>query len=264
MAEPKTLPKNYENNPFFVASNGFTLLFDKAKRVGLFLLGLSIIQFIASSSGRSSGKNEATAISVHFAPVDWLFLGVVAFIFLLAFAMIAALLGGVASYTSARLSQGKSVGLKEAFHVAFDNLWGYLWLQIIIFVKIFLWSLIFIIPGIIMAVRYSLAGVAYFDENKNLRGNAAIKESLRLTKGAWLTTFASQALFNLLTLGSISHVVSTSANAVLYRQFDKLGDKKPDAHWLSWLTLLLPFVFIFFILSLIVAIGVAIGLLGPL
>lgn len=120
----------------------------------------------------------------------------------------------------------------------------------------------FIVPGIIMAVRYSLAGVAFYDEKKNLRGNAAIQESIRMTKNGWITTYASNALFNILTLGVISTIVSTGANAVLYRQFEQSGDKKPAAHWLSWVTLLLPLILLLTAIILIVTVAFVLGILG--
>ncbi len=116
-----------------------------------------------------------------------------------------------------------------------------------------------------MAIRYTLAGVAFFDDRKHLKGNAAIKESLRLTKGGWLTTFSSNVLFNILTFGILSSVVTTGANTVLYRQFNALGDKpKPSAHWLSWVTLALPIIIAFLVLAMLIALiaGVAIGASG--
>ena len=176
-----------------------------------------------------------------------------------------ALFGGVSSYVSARIARDEPVRLREAFRVAFENLWAYLWLQIIIFVKVALWSLLLVIPGIIMSVRYSLAGVAFYDDKKHLRGNAAVKESLRLTKNGWLTTFASNTLFNLITLGAIGSIISTSVNAMLYKQFDKAGAKKPEAHWLSWATLLIPIILVIFYLafaSLAVLVATLVGLGG--
>jgi uncharacterized membrane protein len=176
--------------------------------------------------------------------------------------MIAALFGGVSAYTSAKLAQGERVSIGRAFRESFERLWSFLWLQILIFVKVVLWSLLFIIPGIIMAVRYSLAGVAFFDDTKAVKGNAAIKESLRLTKNAWLTTYASNTLFNIITLGAIGNVLSIGTNAVLYKQYQASGDKKPAAHWLSWLTLVLPFAILGLLFFLVILLGVIIGLTG--
>ena len=55
-------------------------------------------------------------------------------------------------------------------------------LHLINSVFIFLWSLLFIIPGIIKALSYSMS---YFilQENPNLSANEARKESMRLMEG---------------------------------------------------------------------------------
>jgi hypothetical protein len=263
----KSSESHYENNPFFVASNGITLLFNLARGVAILLIIVSILGLF--SNGWSPNESNDSWMNLmrlmgSWSVTDWILaIGSVSVI-LLAIMMVAALFGGVSAYTSARLAHGKKVELRVAFSEAFEHLWSYLWLQIIISVKVFLWMLLFIIPGIIMAVRYSLASVAFFDEKKKLRGTAAIRESLRLTKGAWLTTYASTTLFNILTLGAFSSAITTGANAVLYSQFEKLGThKKPDAHWLSWATLLLPAIVLGLLLILVIGIGVGVGLSGP-
>lgn len=261
----KPSKKSYENNPFFIATNGITLLFNLAQGVAVMLIILSVVGLFSGSFGPTDESGSTDAVSNAFSNwgvTEWLFLSGVVGIIGLALLMIGALFAGVNSYTSARIAYGDEVSIRTAFSEAFDKLWSFIWLQIIIFVKVLLWSLLLIIPGIIMAVRYSLASVAFFDDTKNLRGNAAIKESLRLTKGAWLTTYASHMLFNLLTFGIISSVVDTGANAVLYRQYQDAGKKKPAAHWLSWFTLVLPFVLFGFFLLVVILVAVVAGLLG--
>ncbi len=262
----KAHKNNYENNPFFIASNGVTLLFRLAQGLGVLFVVLSvlglIVNFFSPQPSDISSGNAVTPLFQSWDVNTWLLFSAAAAIIGLAIVMVASLFKGVESYTSARLAQGEETGIKDAFREAFDKLWSFIWLEIIIAVKVLLWGLLFIIPGFIMAVRYSLAGVAFFDDTKNLRGNAAIKESLRLTKGAWITTYAGKALFNFLTLGVISNIVSIGANAILYRQFEEAGVKKPAAHWLSWVTLILPFVLLVLLIFFVVAIGVIVGLIG--
>jgi hypothetical protein len=127
---------------------------------------------------------------------------------------------------------------------------GYLWVNIIMLVKLFLWTLLFIVPGMIMAVRYRLSGTVFFAEGK--RGNAAVKRSAELTKGAWFTTFAGYGLWNLITFNQIQQLVAPGVSAILYRQLRALtdaGESKPSAHWLSWLTLLVPIALILLFLG---------------
>ena len=115
-----------------------------------------------------------------------------------------------------------------------------------------------------MAVRYSLAGVSYFD--KDLRGNAAIKDSLALTKGAWLTTYASQYIMYFVTLGMAGELFVPGARALLYTQLNAVtsaGKVKPNAHVLSWIVLLLPFIVSLAVLALVSFAGANYEALGP-
>jgi len=261
----KTSHRHFENNPFFIAAGGITLFANLAQSIFVLLIVLSILQLFGSSftpyPTELSSDNFTGAVQ-GWQLGDWLVAGGSGFILLLAAALVSAIFGGVSSYTSAMLARNQEVRLTTAFRVAYENVWAYLWLQIIIIVKTFLWSLLLIIPGIIMAVRYSLAGVAFYDDKKQLRGNDAIRESLKLTKNGWITTYASNVLFNLLTLGTIPAIISTGVNAVLYKQFEQAGSKKPDAHWLSWLTLILPFVLLVMAIFLTIVIAIIVGLLG--
>lgn len=268
MASTKTKPA-YENNPFFIATNGITLLMKSAQGVTILLFVLSLASYVRGVTSPDAEKVrtpaqqiDATAAAVSgFSGSEWaVAIGVVVLLSLAAM-LLSSLFGGISSYTSARLARGHQVSLSEAFRVSFDNLFSYLWLQIIIFVKVMLWSLLLIIPGIIMAVRYSLSGVAFYDDTKKLRGTAAVKESLRLTKGAWITTYAGSAVLNTLTLYIFSPVVSTAASTILYRQYTALGDKpKPSAHFLSWLMLAIPIVFFLLILTAVIVIISTAGL----
>lgn len=258
-------PAGYENNPFFVAANGLSILFNLASGVAVMFVVLAVVDFFGSNFYTIDANrwDEWTALSSRWTTNDW-FLAVVSGVIIgLAVVMIYALFSGVAAYTSYHISQNQRVSLSSAFHVAFENLWSFLWLQVIVTVKVLLWSLLFVIPGVIMAIRYSLASVAFFDERKDLKGNKAIKESLQLTKGAWLTTFASTTLLSILTfpLQLLSFIVPIGANAVLYRQFDKIGNKpKPEAHWLSWLTLILPVALVIFIIIVFIGFIFGVGL----
>lgn len=239
----------YENNPFKVGLDGINLVMNKARNVGILLIVLSVLSFGSNFMQRTkdSGQEHATAPGALFAqlsPTGWIILALVMSILILAFVFVSAMLSGIGAYTSARLARGHEVTLSEAFHAVLDRFFSYIWLQIIQTVKLILWTLLFIIPGIIMSVRYSMANVVFFD--KGLTGNAAIKDSIKVTRGAWITTYASYSLFNFITLGIIGELVTAGARSILYRQLTqfKEGEAKPEAHILSWVTLLLPFALI--------------------
>jgi uncharacterized membrane protein len=256
------LPKEYENNPFTAGLTGLNLVFEKARGVAILLIVISILSVFSGSFSRGE-NHEAKSAFPTLSPEQWALFGGLVAIIVLAGIFISAMLSGISAYTSARIARGHDVTLNEAFHVVLDRFFSYIWLQIILIVKILLWSLLLIVPGFIMSYRYSLASIAFFD--KKLTGNAAIEESLQLTKGAWLTTFASQALFNLITLGVISELVTAGARTILYRQFSALkGKEKPTAHMLSWVALFLPFalliIFVMFV-AMIAIVAASLGLL---
>lgn len=246
--EQPTITK-YENNPFLLALNGIQALFALAKPVAIFFLILSALNVVSGVIDTGSPSDSATSeretdefikTVQSFSTETWITIGVVVVVVFIGLFVIGAIINGIADYTASRLAKGKKSGLKEAFSATIKRLGGYLWLKIVVAVKTFLWSLLFVVPGIVMTYRYSLAGVAFFAED--LKANESVKRSLVLTKGAWLTTFASQTLFNLITLGFIAPLLMPGTLALLYRQFAAQPDKKPAAHILSWLTLIIPII----------------------
>lgn len=272
MAKPNVA---YENNPFYIGLNGLKLFFNIAKSVAIFALILSAFSFlsdIATSTAdvattlqmtkeqqAAQQRADEAAVEAFFAqePGKLAVIGVLGASALFLFIVAVLWIYGSLEYTGARMAKGKQVKLKEALAASGRELASYVWLWVIIVVKVFLWSLLFIIPGVIMAVRYSLAGTVFFAEDK--RGNAAIKRSLELTKGAWFTTFGGMALWNIMTIGAIVYLLQPGINAVLYRQFAAVtdaGEQKPAAHWLSWASLIAPIAMIGLFATLIIILAV--------
>ena len=241
----------YENNPFFVATNGLDLLFKRAQSIGILLailVGISALSSLPSAFVPSNDQGQQTpapqgsdAAGFPSIPAEvWLIIVGVALLLVLVFSFVGIVIRGILDYTAANLANDKQTTISEAFRGVFGNFWGYTWVLVIASVKTFLWTLLFIIPGIVMSVRYSLAGVAYFD--KKLKGNESVKHSSALVKGAWLTTNASQNLLNIITLGIIQPLLVPGTNGILYRQLSAAGETKPKAHVLSWLTLIIPLI----------------------
>lgn len=243
-AKPTKKHAPYINNPFFVAIEGLKLFFTKAVGVAVILIivsALSHTNAIFTTPSPAQQTTQSTSSQYHQPQVDIppstvavvvvlaVVLGAAVLMALLA---VGTILTGIAAYSNARLANGKDAPLKEAWQATVSQFWSLLWLQVLIGLKVLAWSLLFVIPGIVMAFRYSLASTAFFD--KDLKGNAAIKESLAITKGSWITLFGAQALFSLITFGTINSLASAGTTAVLYRQFrDTPLEKRPKAHGLS-------------------------------
>lgn len=278
----------YENNPFTVAITGLKIFFSLALPIALVAVVLSILNFYSQPSELLNSQTQSSSYSAeklkNLSPEDQLdvvfegtrnefiarknqlqemtsqqlaaALAIISAVILIVM-LVSTLFGAIFDYTAAQMSRGKRVTLSDALEGATSRFFPYLWLRVLVGIKIFLWTLLFIIPGIIMAVRYSLAGVSFYD--KKLSPNAAIQDSSRLTKGAWLTTNASQVLFNLITLGMIQIVLQPGTSAVLYQQlneYDKANVAKPKAHTLSWLTLIISYTLVIMFVMAVLAVAI--------
>lgn len=250
----------YQNNPFMIAIDGLNLLFKLAQSVAIFAIILCVFSVGSGFTSPNSSASETTLTEdsealtnsiASISPEMWAAIALALFIVLTGFFIIGSIISGIFDYTAAQLAKNRQVTLKEAFFGTIKRFGGYVWLRIIIAVKTFLWSLLLIIPGIVMSYRYSLAGVAFFAEDA--KASDSVKRSLALTKGAWLTTYASQSLFNMITLGVAAPILTPGTTALLYRQYAATPGEKPPAHVLSWLALFIPFV-LFFLFVLAVAV----------
>ena len=243
MDTPAPLNPNteYVNNPFFIATKGINKLFLNAQGVAIMLVIVSVLGAIPNLGGRG-GESSGTVSADKLPPIEVIVgfaaLGLVGLALLL---FVSTMIAGMSAYAAANVTLGKNVTFKEAFKAALSHFWSFLWLQLLTGLKVLAWGLLFIVPGIIMAFRYSLANIAFFD--KGLRGNAAIQESLQLTKGSLTTTLGGQILFNIVTFGILGELVNTSTRAILYRQFTTTPfGARPRAHGLSIAAMILFFV----------------------
>lgn len=86
------------------------------------------------------------------------------------------------SYFSLSIYRGQQGDIGEALSAGFNNygrnLGGMLWMYLFVW----LWSLLFLIPGIVKALAYFMAPYI-LAESKNVRATDAIKLSMRMTQG---------------------------------------------------------------------------------
>lgn len=258
----------YENNPFNIGLNGLRLLFSNARSVAIYAIIISAVSFVVNLISNiidtvnrlnTDSTLQPDGFMLHegapaatFPPSFTLLVIFAVVIASILFVLIVVVtwLAGVLEYTAAQLALGKKTTFSQAFSEVTKQLAAYLWLNILIGIKTFLWSLLLIVPGFIMSVRYSLATTAFFAEGKH--GEEAIKRSLELTKGAWFTTFGARSLWNFITFSQITALLQPGTNAILFRQLRSVtdaGEQKPDAHWLSWLALVVPIVIVVLFIS---------------
>lgn len=93
-----------------------------------------------------------------------------------------------------RLNVGEDVGVQSGLFGRM-GIWGRaLWLHVLMFVKIFLWSLLLVIPGIVAALRYSMAPY-YLADDPNLTARQALAKSKAVMKDKKFAYFALQVSF---------------------------------------------------------------------
>lgn len=98
--------------------------------------------------------------------------------------------------------------------ILFSHLPGGIWLSILYTVKIFLWSLLFVIPGIVKSYSYALCFYIKI-ENPYMKSSDCIKKSKELMKGRKERLFIQYLLFGLIYLIA-SFIISSVLSMVLY------------------------------------------------
>lgn len=92
-----------------------------------------------------------------------------------------------------RVSRGLSAGFGELFD-GFGMFFKLLWLSILMGIFVFLWSLLFVIPGIIASYRYSMAVYIMID-NPEFSALECISRSKEMMKGHKFEFFVLQLSF---------------------------------------------------------------------
>lgn len=93
-----------------------------------------------------------------------------------------------------RLNVGEDLGVHGGLTGRL-SIWGRaLWLYVLMGLKIFLWSLLFVIPGIIAALRYSMAPW-YLADDPNLTAKQAIEKSKAVMKDKKFAFFMLEISF---------------------------------------------------------------------
>ena len=110
---------------------------------------------------------------------------------------------------SLKVYRGQQADIGQMFVDGFSSYWrnvgGVLWMQL----WIFIWSLLFIIPGIIKAFAYFMAPYILAD-SKNVSATQALKLSMKMTKGykgkifVMMLSFIGWGILTVLTFGILS------------------------------------------------------------
>ena len=160
----------------------------------------------------------------------------------LAISIMSGMISGGFLLFSLNVSQRRPAGVGTLFDL-FGYFFRFLWLEILMGVFIFLWSLLLVIPGIVAAYRYSMAMFIFFDDPEK-GALTCIRESKAMTAGfkgqlfVLDLSFIGWALLSALPFVSIftmPYMSITKANyyRVLSRQFGP-GPRTQNAYGDPW------------------------------
>lgn len=251
--------KQYITNPFTLAKEGIKELYANANGIfwATFALGIFSMYdtirsyaatFLPADKETKEQEAEVARQMENFTLEHWIAFGLFILLLVSTLFALAVIMWGMGGYTSSKLAKNEKPTLGEAFSASLSSFWRLVSIALIMGLRIIGWSLLLIIPGLVMAYRYALSPTVAFAE-PDLKPGKVVTKSAKLTKGAWLDTFASLTLIPMLTLQLLGPATEVGAQARLYRQLTNLkksGEQKPDTSFLSHFTLA---IFILAILS---------------
>lgn len=253
MENSKTPVLEYISNPLKLASRSAKNLFNANKRWAILLIVLGIFSTFSSSDGTNTqnqalGTSSSAEISVAFV----VFIVSFALLFALAVAVVSVYVGGMLSFVALESEKGNKVTFRQAFDATSKRFWLLLGATLLAGLKILGWLLLFIVPGIIAMLRYSLLSYVIMDgpaeENTVKASHDRVKQ---LTVGRlWEVLGVSITGF----IPFIGTLFSTAGYAGLYTQLKVYTDSKNEKPKIHWLNYWLPVVII--LLSIILSLAV--------
>lgn len=142
--------------------------------------------------------------------------------------------------------KGQQLNTKSVINLSLKKVLIMLLLMIVLWVIVFLGLLLLIIPGIILAVRLSLAPVILISENAGI--SEAINRSMKLTKGHFWEVSSSNITGSIYsTYGLLSMFIPVAFTAARYYDFKHLEDTNtpaPKPHKLNYFVPILAVIFV--------------------
>lgn len=163
---------------------------------------------------------------------------------------------GLFVYVAIQSEKGKTVTFSEAWDAVVKRYWRLLGAQLLAGLKIVGWTLLFIIPGIIAALRYTLLPYVVMATGEDEKGVKNTHDKTKATvKGRLWEVFGIGTVAAIIPF--VGSMLQLTGNAALYSQLNYYNEnqlEKPKIHWLNYLGMVL----IGLMLLLIVFIGLVV------
>lgn len=267
----------YNSNPFTLAFDAMSRMFNKNAPWAITVLVLALFGFFGqlgsniasmvnkndtmnSSYGTTFSSNTNWDVSMVVAVIVIVFVGILVFGTLAA--IVSTYIQGMFSYVAIKSEQEKEVTFHEAFTATSKRFWRLFFAQLLAYLKIFGWTLLFIIPGIIAALRYRLLPYIIMSEPETETGISKSHDASKaLVKGRLMEVFGIGTVATIVPI--LGTLLGLTGNAALYNQlsyYNKNKLEKPKIHWLNYLGLILLGVLALFgMMALFIAIVVLIA-----
>lgn len=221
----------YVSNPFKLVFRGMDLWLNYNQLLSIFVIVVTfsgvLINFFFSLEPATAGQNRSESIKavMQLAVLVTIVIGSIAF---------TTIYNGMVAYIGLSTLKKKTVTFAEALQASLDKFWTILLVQIIVFFKVLGGFLLFIVPGVRAALRYSVVNFYIFDKAAN--ANEAIKNTKALTRDHLIEVFGMHTAANIVPI--VGGLLTAGGQSVMYDQLMRLKaskQQKPKVHWLNYL-----------------------------
>lgn len=245
----------YQSNPFALSFDKFGQFFEKNLGWAIALIILPIFGFffqllisiIDAATTPSAGAHGGHAHpEIQLGSIDPATVGLISLTIVLVAVLLATIIvisvaiqtfiSGLFSYVALENEAGRTARFSVAIDEVVARFWRLFLAQLLATAKIFGWTLLLIIPGIVAVFRYALLPYVIMDEPASKKG---VKDSHDRVKA--LVAGRKREVFGVATVATIipiiGNLIQFIGNAALYRQLQVFHDKKlekPAVHWLNY------------------------------
>jgi hypothetical protein len=247
---------NYNSNPFTLTFSALSRFFNTNAGWAIALIILGVFGFIGNglNSVGNLAKERNTSdvgnlwVNTHSVSpevstiVALVIVGSVLFFFILIIALVVqTFFSGMFTYAALQSEAGKSVSFSEAFNATTKRFWRLLVSQFLANLKIFGWTLLFIVPGIIAGFRYQLLPYLIMSEPEDEKGiSSSHEKTKKLVKGRLWELFGISFVAAIIPI--VGTILGLTGKAAHYNQLTATAhapEKRPDIHWLNYFGLLI-------------------------
>lgn len=285
MSELKKVPKapgseatiSYDSNPFTQSFKAFGKFFSSNANwaIAIIVIGIlgfvlqslnSVFRYIFNSRGVHNVSTASSFSSVNSSSSSDILVFIAIAVVILVIIVVAVIIGtavssfinGMFSYVALKSQNDENVSFSEALNETTKRFWRLYIAQMLANLKIFGWTLLFIIPGIIAGYRYQLLPYLIMNEPATEKG---VGDSHDKTKA--LVSGRKWEVFGISTVAGIipfvGSIIGLAGKAGLFQQLNNTRnhpEDRPRIHWLNYLGLILTglaFIFIMLFIFIIVS-----------